>query len=213
VQEEALRQRAEQLVEDLAQVRQELAVAAIAAQHAHESQADRALEESEVGQSLLLLDSITTNCTNLQARKLTADWEGKVSALEVALEERTEREKLLLADAKKKSETARQLLTAKDQEIDSLREKLRAVKSSAHGTPQPPVPAPSESAAGPSRGAEAVEKDSSSSATLLVPTALFADSSVFSADEVRFVLLPLQFVLSHGFRPVFPSRSCRRSTS
>jgi hypothetical protein len=107
--------------------------------------------------------------------------------LEAALEERIEKEKVLQADAKRKSETARQLLTAKDQEIETLREKLRSVKTTALGTPQTPLAAPVEAAAPPSRrGTEVAEKDGVSAA-LPTPTALFVsptDSSVFSAEEV-----------------------------
>lgn len=129
----------------------------------------------------------------IQVLKLSAEWQGKLSALEAALEERVEKERVLQADAKRKSETARQLLTAKDQEIEALREKLRSVKASAYGTPQTPLSAPAEAAAPVSRrGAEVAEKDGAPS-TLPVPTTLFVsptDSSVFSAEEVKPFMLP-----------------------
>jgi hypothetical protein len=60
-QEVALRQRAECLTEELDQSRQELAIAAIAAQQARESHASRELEEDEVSRSseCLLLSLLT----------------------------------------------------------------------------------------------------------------------------------------------------------
>lgn len=49
-----------------------------------------------------------------------------MAALEATLEEKSAREKQLLAELKKKGDAARQIITSKDEELSLLKEKLRA---------------------------------------------------------------------------------------
>ena len=59
------------------------------------------------------------------------EWQRKVAALEASLEEKTVREKQLMGDLKKKGDTARQMLLAKDEELGVLRDRLRAAVEAA----------------------------------------------------------------------------------
>jgi len=106
------------LKEELAQAREDLAVAAIAE--------EQRLEKGAELESAYLESTAQAN-----------EWELKIEKLESDLNDKIEREKQLLAELKRKGDAARQLLVSKDSEIEALREKLKSAMTELK-TPQTP---------------------------------------------------------------------------
>lgn len=107
-----------------------------------------------------------------------------MTALEAALEDKSAREKQLVADLKKKGDTARQMLLAKDEELGVLRDKLRGAVEAATQL-QLTAAAAVKSAA---------EHHSAPSPTLRAHSP--SDGTVFSAEEVR-------LFFSHDFAELY----------